>query len=126
MQVPEEAAEGGTRFGAVGSDVESSLTQAPSGQPGKRALNEEQLIENERERQEALREAFHWSVILFIRAAAIAFLVLILVRASQLILPAAWCWLDDVQLGTIDKLLASGFVGGLVGTYAKQVLPSPP
>jgi hypothetical protein len=44
-------------------------------------------------------------------------------RAFVLVAPHSWCWMNDVQVQSLDKILFSGSVGGILGRYINQVIP---
>lgn len=49
-------------------------------------------------------------------------LVIGVCRLIHLIAPSHLCWMTAAQIQSIDSILTSGLVGGLIGRYANKLL----
>lgn len=97
----------------------------PGGAEDSQALKENADLFGDQSRTEALKIEMHRWVIWAVRAAALVFLVILIVRGLHMVLPDYCRWLDEKSLQGIDHMLASGFVGGLISRYAKQATGEP-
>lgn len=50
------------------------------------------------------------------------FISLLGVRFAHMIISEKCWWLEEKQLHAIDKILTSGFIGGIVGKYSNYML----
>jgi hypothetical protein len=80
-------------------------------------------VENDKRRHDSLKGVFHWVVVWGIKIAFVIFLIVFLIRVSQLVLPSCWRWLSEEDIQGIDKLFFSGTIGGVIGRYMKVVIP---
>lgn len=81
----------------------------------------EDQVSKSQKRIENLRDEVHHWVIVTVQVAAVAFLLIFIVRSLHMIMPAHWQWMNDEAVRRIDHMLASGVVGGLISNYAKQI-----
>ena len=58
----------------------------------------------------------------FLRIAALLFMAMLIVRVLHFILPDEWLWLDEDQVQSMDNLLFSGTLGGLVVKYLSPII----
>lgn len=71
-----------------------------------------------------LKSVFHGLFIKGLKFAWFIAMVVLAVRAYDLIAPLKCIWMDDQQIQSLDKILFSGAVGGVMGKYLNQVLPN--
>lgn len=88
------------------------------------AQQEEKNKFQEKLHEGEIRTLTHWLFKLTIRIFFAVGVAMVFVRVMQLLLPEAWTWLNDEQIQSLDKFLASSFIGGLVGRSLNKVLPN--
>ena len=84
------------------------------------ATEEQQVFENRLH----LRAVFHDLFVTGLYIAWTVALVVLVIRAYDLIAPQTWIWMDEKQIQSLDKILFSGAIGGIMGKYINQVLPN--
>ena len=91
-----------------------------------------ELYGSDKQRQERIKEVFHWAFLALLVVAALVFILVFVVRALHFILPdntaenaghGPHCWLDERQLQSIDKFFFSGALGALVSRYLGSAFP---
>ena len=85
-----------------------------------------EMREFEHRHQLQLKRHFHNLFVAGLYVAWVAAMIVLLIRAFVLVAPHSWCWMDDTQVQSLDKILFSGSVGGILGRYINQVIPSGP
>ena len=98
-------------------------SEKASGNPDLASQNEARVLGADDRRKEHLKDTFH---LLFIWTLRIAFFGLVcigLVRGWHLIAPEGYCWLNETRVQSIDKILFSASLGGLMGRYLNQIVP---
>lgn len=79
-------------------------------------------LENERyfnkfRREERIKNSLHWVFIVFIWFAFICGISLIGIRVYHMVFSQTYHWLCTDQLHEIDRILFSGVIGTLIGSY---------
>jgi hypothetical protein len=82
-----------------------------------------EMREFEHRHQLQLKRHFHKLFVAGLYVAWLAAMLVLLIRAFILVAPHSWCWMDDTQVQSLDKILFSGSVGGILGRYINQVIP---
>ena len=91
-------------------------------QPDSKAVSEIDIFEQDSRLE--LKQVFHRLVIWGLRILGFVGILILLVRAWDLVAPASCIWMTDQQIQSLDKVLVSGAVGGMMGRYFNQILPS--
>jgi hypothetical protein len=108
----EESVPGFDQFGAV--------------EPDAQALKERKAYaRGDLQRHEEKKQAVHSVSILFLQLFALALCIVFLIRIYHLITPLSWRWLDRDDIQTLDYLLFSGVIGGIIGGHLKQIFGLP-
>lgn len=115
---PRKHREVATDLQSIGSDIQSGV------QTDSQARLESKEFEPDAQRNEKLKQDFHFIVRLFLGVAAIVFIAMFTIRMLHFIFPDEWCWLKPDRLQAIDKSLFSGAMGGLITSYLKQIVPT--
>jgi hypothetical protein len=102
---------------ALGVDADKGKAMAQDG----RAEDEARLYH---ETKMELKSVFHGLFIKGLKFAWFIAMIVLAVRAYDLIAPLKYIWMDDEQIQSLDKILFSGAVGGVMGKYLNQVLPN--
>ena len=106
--VIEESVPGFDQFGTV--------------EPDAQALQERKAYaKGDEQRHEEKKQTAHHISIWVLRLFALVLCVVFLIRIYHLVTPHSWCWLDANQLQTIDYLLFSGLIGGVIGGHLKPI-----
>jgi hypothetical protein len=82
-----------------------------------------EMREFEHKHQLQLKRHFHKLFVAGLYVAWAAAMIVLLIRAFILVAPQSWCWMDSTQVQSLDKILFSGSVGGILGRYINQVIP---
>lgn len=122
MKVDSDQIEGLTN---IGSDVPASGIVVTDKKEQQNLFGKE-----DRRRQEEAKQAIHAAFIWLLRAAAVLFILVLVIRVFHFIVPDTASkafihgWLSDEQLQNIDKAFFSGALGALLTRHIKQVWPS--
>ena len=57
-----------------------------------------------------------WSIVIFFGV----FLILTIIRATMLIIPKTWIWLDDCQINELDYFIFGGGIVGMIQVYTNR------
>ena len=104
-------------------DVE--LADAP--EVRKKAKTENKLTESDeleekaRERDEDLRDHFHWWFKRVFSAMSVVFIIIVGVLILHWILPEKWHWLDDNQLGNLKNIVLAVFASNAISAWMNKI-----
>jgi hypothetical protein len=87
------------------------------------AIAQRELASFEHGSRLELKRTFHGLFILGLRILGLVAILIVLIRAYHLVAPTSWCWMDVEQVQSLDKILFSGSVGGVLGRYLNQIIP---
>jgi hypothetical protein len=91
-------------------------------EPDDRALKEQTAYaRGDEQRHEEKKQTAHSISIFVLRLFALTLSLVFLIRIHHLVAPRQWRWLDDEQLQTIDYLLFSGVIGGVIGGHLNKI-----
>lgn len=96
----------------------------PPPKGGSTGEKEADQMSKDAKRAEATADAVHQIGIFAIRLVFVAFAATLIIRLWHVLTPESWTWLTWDQVGTIDKVLTSGMVGGVAGRFIGLLLPS--
>lgn len=87
----------------------------------KLALKEADFYSHDKERQEGLKQFFHYLTIISLSIVFILAICLIIIRAFHFVAPTCWKWLNQEELQALDKTLFSGAIGGILSKYMSNI-----
>jgi hypothetical protein len=91
-------------------------------EPDAQAIEERGVYEKgDEQRHEEKKQAAHNITIRVFQLFAIVLCIVFVIRIYHLVIPHCWEWLDSGQLQTIDYLIFSGVIGGVIGGHLKQI-----
>ena len=100
----------------IGSDIgNGEVLEDPS------FASEGKQMDADGRRNEATKATIHGLILILLRIAFYSACIVLVVRASHLVIPQCWSWLCEDQIQSIDKIFFSGALGGIIGRYANHV-----
>ncbi len=102
-------------------DLEIIIAPSQTAYPrDKKAEKEQDKEYNALVRDERIKNVFHWGLVCFLWVAIIVLISVFLVRVTHLIIPECKYWLTEDQLSSIDRIIFSGAIGGLVTNHLNK------
>lgn len=84
------------------------------------AEQERKHIINDGERGEKFRKHIYYLVLAGIYVVSICLMIMIVIRAYHFVVPEHWKWLDEKHTHDLERIIFSGVIVSLAGSYFKR------